>query len=47
MEKEILNELEPLEEFDIKVQYCDSGDCLHDCPPDASGNCNYFLSQDF
>lgn len=19
------------EEFDIEVQYCDTGDCLHDC----------------
>lgn len=26
MEKRIQEEL-----FDVEVQYCDSGDCLHDC----------------
>lgn len=33
MEKNLIEILEPLTEDDVKVQYCDGTNCLHDCPP--------------
>ncbi|WP_164473174.1 hypothetical protein [Clostridium sp. E02] len=40
-----IDALEPLEDQDIKVQYCDGSDCLHDCPPIGPGaNCGSLLS---
>lgn len=37
--------LAPLTEDDVKVQYCDGADCMHDCPPFGHGdNCGSLLS---
>ncbi|MBQ6995092.1 MAG: hypothetical protein IJN64_11485 [Lachnospiraceae bacterium] len=48
MEKNILETLEPLTEDDVKVQYCDRKDCLHDCPPIGGGaNCGPIITLSF